>query len=56
MKRGWVANGLNFEWELKSGSPIFQNPDIAILSKNWFMVGTKAIAIPKPGHLKTKPF
>ena len=20
-KRGWVANGLDFEWDLKSGSP-----------------------------------
>ena len=26
-KRGWVANGLDFEWDLKSGSPTILNLD-----------------------------
>ena len=26
-KRGWVANGPDFEWGLKSGSPAIWNPD-----------------------------
>ena len=26
-KRGWFANGLDFKWDLKSGSPTIWNPD-----------------------------
>ena len=26
-KRGWVANGVNFEWDLKFGSSTIRNPD-----------------------------
>ena len=26
-KRGWITNGLDFEWDLKSGSQIIWNPD-----------------------------
>ena len=26
VKRGWFANGLDYEWVLKSGIPIFWNP------------------------------
>ena len=26
-KRGWVANGQDFVWDLRSGSPTIQNPD-----------------------------
>ena len=25
-ERGWVANGMDFEWGLKSGSPTILNP------------------------------
>ena len=25
-KLGWVANGADFDWELKSGSPTIRNP------------------------------
>ena len=26
-KKGWVADGPDFEWDLKSGSPTILNPD-----------------------------
>ena len=60
-KRGWVANGLDFEWNLKSRSDLKSGQMAAILSKNhlnsrqklpdfeWSgfrMVGTTALAQP----------
>ena len=26
-QKGWVANGPDFEWDLKYGSPTIRNPD-----------------------------
>ena len=48
-KRGWIANCLNFKWDLKTGSPTFWNLDKNIRILNgWDKL--------KPDHLKTRPF
>ena len=67
-KIGWVANGLDFEQDLKSGSPTIWNPDslsksIWSLDKNvqiskgpvFLMVGTIAIAIAKAQPYEIQP-
>ena len=65
LKGGWVPNGPDFEWDLKSGSPTIWNLnkwlpfcqklfEIRTKMSGFWMIGT--IAIAKPGHLKTGPF
>ena len=40
-KRGWVANGPDFKWDLKYGSPTILNPD------KWPPFCKKPFEIPK---------
>ena len=65
-KRGWVANGLNLEWDLKFRSPTVWNPDkwptfcqkpleIRTKMSGYRMVGTIAIATAKDGPFKFRP-
>ena len=57
-ERGWVAIGLNFEWDLQSGIPTIWDPDNLRSGQKFliWMVETIAIAIAKPNLLKTGPF
>ena len=57
-KRGWVANGLDFEWDLKSGqmAAILSKPfEIRTKISGFWMVETIALAIAKARPFKIRP-
>ena len=56
-KRGWVANYLDFKWDLECWSPTIWNPDknVQILKSSFQVVGTKVISIAKARPFKIQP-